>query len=132
VRQKSFSPKLDAALEMLATTGIWRSNYAPPMHRLLWRVGISIPPPHFMSFGYILLYGGLCVGVLLGASPWVVGCSRVFPFRSNPDATPLLLWMIVIACSFFGLGMAAYYQYGKRQYKLPSWSEVRGKADNVI
>ncbi|MFZ6755548.1 DUF6404 family protein, partial [Undibacterium sp. Dicai25W] len=41
------SRKRGAALKLLESIGISRSNYAPPLVRLLWRVGIDIPPPHF-------------------------------------------------------------------------------------
>ncbi|MFW8183281.1 DUF6404 family protein, partial [Klebsiella pneumoniae] len=29
---------------------MWKSNYAPPLIRLMWRLGINIPPPPFAPF----------------------------------------------------------------------------------
>lgn len=42
--------KRDAALTLLAKTGMWRSNYEPPILRLMWRAGVDVPPPHFAQF----------------------------------------------------------------------------------
>jgi DNA polymerase V len=41
---------IHAALAALVYVGCY-SNYAPPFYRLLWRVGLFLPPPHFASFG---------------------------------------------------------------------------------
>ena len=48
----NYPSKLSSALAMLATTGLSRSSYEPPLYRLLWRVGLLLPPPHFASFGF--------------------------------------------------------------------------------
>ena len=84
-----------------------------------------------MSFGHIFLFCGAWSGVLLGAGLWAVSSLGIFPFRLNPNATLLLLWTAAIFGSFFGLGMATYYQYGKWRYKLPSWLELRVEADDA-
>ncbi len=54
---------------------MWRSNYAPPLLRILWRLGIRLPPLPFMPFWQVTLlmgaYGvfpGMCnVVYVLGA-----------------------------------------------------------------
>ncbi len=39
---------------------MWRSNYAPPLLRILWRLGIRLPPLPFMPFWQVtVLTGGL-------------------------------------------------------------------------
>ena len=58
----SYPPKLDSALALLAASGIWRSNYAPPIRRLLWRVGVNIPPPHLASFGFNFIFSAIGFG----------------------------------------------------------------------
>ena len=35
--------KREAALKLLASTGMWRSSYVPPLLRLLWRLGLDVP-----------------------------------------------------------------------------------------
>ena len=37
-----FEEKLAAALGLLASTGMWRINYAPPLHRLLCKLSAKL------------------------------------------------------------------------------------------
>ncbi|HBB4256863.1 TPA: hypothetical protein KAW31_005127, partial [Escherichia coli] len=49
---------------------MWRSNYAPPLLRILWRLGIRLPPLPFMPFWQVtLLMGGLW-GISWGCAMW--------------------------------------------------------------
>jgi hypothetical protein len=51
----SFDTRRAEALAMLEKTGVWRSSYSPPLTRLLWRIGVRVPPPHFCGFSTIVL-----------------------------------------------------------------------------
>lgn len=105
--------KRTAALALLAQTGIWRSNYEPPLLRLLWRLGFDVPLPHMMSFWKNALSAGSYFGIAWGLIMWTQGTT----------GTGLLVGAVV-AGLLFGIGMASYYAYGKRKYKLPSWQEL--------
>ena len=35
----------------LKERGFWKSNAKPPVFWLLWKLGIEVPPPYFLSFG---------------------------------------------------------------------------------
>ena len=49
----------EAALRLMAGTGIWRSNYAPPLVRLAWRLGWDLPLPHYLPAWQVVLgFGG--------------------------------------------------------------------------
>ena len=51
---------------------MWRSNYAPPLLRILWRLGIRLPPLPFMPFWQVtLLMGGLW-GISWGCAMWLI------------------------------------------------------------
>ena len=54
----NFDTKLDAALKRLSSTGMWSSSYAPPIYRLLWGLGVKIPPPHFSrsTFNFVFMF----------------------------------------------------------------------------
>ncbi len=61
---------------------MWRSNYAPPLLRILWRLGIRLPPLPFMPFWQVTVltgglmghFTGMCnVVYLLGPSGMVAG-----------------------------------------------------------
>ena len=112
------NPNRALALQLLAKTGIWRSSYEPPLLRLLWRLGVNAPPPHFANFGSTALFMGAGFGVLWGGLMWVISWSRT----GVPSSTAAL--SSTFAGALFGLSMASYYAYGRRKHKLPTWREL--------
>ncbi|GAB2852032.1 hypothetical protein GCM10027277_20470 [Pseudoduganella ginsengisoli] len=109
--------KRDAALAIMAKTGIMKSNYYPPILRLLWGMGVHLPLPHFASFGRVALVSGGFFGPAWGALMW---------FAIWRHQMPPMVALIATAgagCAF-GLSMATYYAYGRRKYKLPLWQEL--------
>jgi hypothetical protein len=114
----SFETKKEQALAILAKTGIWESNYAPPALKALWVLGFKIPPPHFARFGPTAISLGVTFGVLYGLLMWLF-------VWSHQRMSPLVAIIAsLFAGVFFGLLMAAYYAYGKRKYKLPDWQSL--------
>ncbi|EED3899748.1 hypothetical protein GL65_24960 [Salmonella enterica subsp. enterica serovar Typhimurium] len=47
-----FEQKKARAIALMDSKKMWRSNYAPPLLRILWRLGIRLPPLPFMPFTY--------------------------------------------------------------------------------
>jgi hypothetical protein len=89
------------------------------MLRLLWRLGIDMPPPHFASPARNFAFSGLYFGI-----GWGVG----FYFGAKvilgmPIAT---FWPACAAGLAFGLYMAAYYAYGARKHGIPRWKAFSG------
>ena len=109
--------KREAALRLLESKGISRSNYSPPAARALWRLGIDVPPPHFASFGVTTLLLGTYFAVAWGLIMWLV-----FWFRRGLPAEAGLL-TAVCAGILFGLSMAGYYAYCRRKYGIPLWRD---------
>ena len=114
----SINPKREAALKLLESTGMWRSNYAPPIMRLLWSLGLDLPPPHFGKFFTNTMLMGTFFALIWGTFMWIF-------LWSHKGISPLSA-LLVAACAglFFGLAMSAYYAYGKRKYQLPSWDKL--------
>ncbi|WP_211473270.1 DUF6404 family protein [Collimonas humicola] len=114
----TFKEKLSAALRSLASKGIWRSNYAPPLFQLLWRLGVKIPPPHFVSFfSNVVLFG------LFFSCAWV---AIMLGFRHPGEEAQSVIATIlgaVFAGLFFGIGIAAHYRHSSRRYGIPRWSD---------
>jgi hypothetical protein len=106
------------ALAILAITGILRSNYEPPCLRLLWRVGIDAPPPHFMPFLQTALVAGVWFGCAFGAFMWGLVWAR----QGMPAALAASLAGGVGV--FFGVAMGAYYAHGRRRHRLPDWRSL--------
>jgi hypothetical protein len=106
---------------MLAATGMLRSSYEPPLYRLLWRLGLFLPPPHFASFGFNFVFAAAWFGVLWGAITWPL-------FWSHMGMSGVAAAILAIAAGvLFGLAMASYYRYAARKLKLPAWSELKGE-----
>lgn len=112
---------VNQALEKLATTGIWRSNYAPPLYRLLWRAGLNVPPPHFAGFARNSLLNGVWFCLAWGALMW-------FGIWSSNGVPPVrALFSSLLAGTIFGLTMAFYYRHGARKYQLPQWADYQAR-----
>jgi hypothetical protein len=119
-----FEQKLTAAFGLLASTGIWRSNYAPPLHRLLWKLGAKTPPPHFQGFTANFVSAGVWFGVVWGLSMWFTW------WRSHGMSIERAFTGSIFAGVLFGLGMAAYYRYGARKHGIPLWRDFH-RADDA-
>jgi Family of unknown function (DUF6404) len=113
-----FEARREAALRLLKTTGIRESNYCPPLLRLLWRLGIQVPPPHFASFGATAVLAGAFFAFSWGAIMWLL------LWRSAGMTATAVIGTSAIAGAFFGLLMSAYYAYGRKKHGLPDWGSL--------
>jgi Family of unknown function (DUF6404) len=111
--------KRTAAVDMLVSKGIWKSNAAPPVFRGLWALGFDTPPPHFSSFWGNALKMGSFFGATWGLGMWF------FLWRDQGLAISGVALAVVTSGILFGFAMAFYYDYGKRKYKLPSWDKLK-------
>lgn len=113
-----FEERKQKALALMASRKMWKSNYAPPLIRLLWKLGVKIPPLPFVSFWQIfgLMTSSFSVGYGLlmylmvwraqGMSPWFA-CA-----------------VSLIAGVFFGVTMALFHLWRRRANKLPDWKDL--------
>jgi hypothetical protein len=115
----SYPLEVNAALGILKTTGIWRSNYAPFLHRMFWRAGVSIPPPHFASFGFNVVFMGAWFGAVWGLWMWL------FVWSQRGMSGVEAVFASILSGVFFGLIVALYYRIRARKYNLPSWSQIK-------
>ena len=114
-----FEAKREAALLLLKATGIRESNYCPPLLRLLWRLGVQAPPPHFASFGATATLAGSFFAFAWGALMWLL------VWRSAGLSAATIVTTSVLAGASFGAIMGAYYAYGRKKHGLPDWSSLR-------
>ena len=56
--------KVDHLIEKLGKQGVDSDTAAPPLFRLLWKLGLHLTPHFFLSFGNLALVMGTCFGVL--------------------------------------------------------------------
>jgi hypothetical protein len=115
----TYPSKLSSALAMLAATGIGRSSYEPPLYRLLWHVGLFLPPPRFASFGFNFVFNAAWFATLWGAIMWLLLWSQL-------GGSGVVAAIAAVAAGvLFGLTMAAYYRYGARKHGLDLWSRLK-------
>ncbi len=112
-----FDRKRQKALSLLTDTGMWKPNYLPPTFPMLWRIGVQVPPPHFMSFPGLLLVMGLPFGLC-----WS-GLYMLWHENGNIDWTTAALGLI-LAVLLPGLTFALYYHFGRKKFHLPPWSDL--------
>ncbi|MBR7791257.1 hypothetical protein KDM87_01505 [Undibacterium sp. FT147W] len=114
----------ELALQILSKTGMPVSGYSSPAVRLLWRMGIDCPPPHFARFWPVFFICGIYFGVTLGLLMWLATLYRpLFLSSSIPFGA-------VIGGCCFGFFMASYYAIGRRKYQLPRWEEIGGSTEH--
>ena len=114
-----FEKKRAAALELLAAKGLWHRTYAPTLVKLLWRMGLKAPPPHFASFlGNFAVAGGV-FAVGWGLLMWFAAWSRSGMAPLSAVAVSALAGMAV------GLSLATYYRYSARKNAIPRWSDFQ-------
>lgn len=114
----TFADRRKAALQLLDSKGIRRSTSAPPLFLLLWRCGVTIPPPHFRS----MLANALLSGTSFGLFWWLI----MWPIQWLRNDTPIAATLLpaLFAALLFGLFMGLFYRFGARKHKLPRWSEL--------
>jgi hypothetical protein len=114
----TFESRRANALQLMEATGIRRGNYEPPMLRALWKLGMPVPPPHFLPFWKVMLFAAVWFGGAWGAIMWFTNWSR--------QGIPLVYAVVIAALAgvAFGLTVALYYAYGRRKHRLPAWTSL--------
>ena len=110
----SHQEKIERLIADLSEQGVSPQTTAPPMFRLLWSLGLKIPPPFYMRFSSLALLAGVPFGVLWGLFMWLLF------WRSRVGLEHMVLFSL-LAGVFFGLAMAGYYCWKFRRLKLPPW-----------
>ena len=65
--------KIDHLLDEMARRGVGKYIVAPPLYRLLWRVGLEVPPPLFQGFFSLFLVWGTVTFVIFETVVVAVG-----------------------------------------------------------
>ncbi|EPH2693875.1 DUF6404 family protein [Klebsiella aerogenes] len=113
-----FERKKERALAIMESKKMWRSNYAPPLLRGLWRLGLRIPPLPFASFWQITFIMGFGFGLVWGLIMWL------FTWK---DMGVQPSWAILRSLSggiLFGVMMAAFHSWRKKANNLPDWKNL--------
>ena len=107
--------KIEYMLNDLAQRGVGKYTAAPPLYRVLWRLGFDVTPPPFAAFWSNVLIPGVVFAVGWGVLMWLM------MWRDRP-----LIFTIIASVSAgasFGFFMAAYYRWRGRKLRLPRWED---------
>jgi hypothetical protein len=110
---------IQSALRFLDGRGLARAQSAPLLHRLLWRLGIVLPPPILAGFATNALVQGLLFGLFWTALMWLM------LWQGSERPLALLLAAGLLAGVLFGVVMAALMRSLRRHRKLPDWRQFR-------
>lgn len=110
---------IQVALRFLDRSGVPRREAAPLLHRMLWRLGVALPPPILAGFLTNTLLQGLLFGVFWTVLMWLL------LWQGRAPALELLLLAGVAAGVMFGLVMAALMWFLRGARKLPTWRQFR-------
>ncbi|MBY8441950.1 hypothetical protein KXZ25_26185 [Klebsiella pneumoniae] len=114
----SFEQKKERALAIMKSKNMWRSNYAPPLLRGLWRLGLKIPPLPFASFWQLTFIMGFGFGLVWGLIMW-------FSTWRNMGVQPSgAILRSLSGGILFGLMMAAFHGWRRKANNLPDWKDL--------
>src|ERR1700687_157801 len=106
------SEKVELLLKDLTQRGVRQYTVAPPLYRLLWRLGIEATPPHFASFWSLVLTMGAFFAIAWGIFMWLC-------LWRGEDMPPVAGFGVsIMAGLLFGVIMAAYYRWSARRLAL--------------
>lgn len=116
--------KIEAALAHLKERGVKPMTAAPPVWRLFWRLGVDVPPPHFLGFGpHTLLLG------LLFLVPWLL-CGGAFLMLVGAPVRWSFAVGGVFTALLFGALNAAHAHWRAARLGLPSWRDFDPHAED--
>jgi Family of unknown function (DUF6404) len=102
--------KVERMVRELEAKGLDRSMIAPGTFRLLWTLGVPIPPPLFLGFFPLMLIFGVSFALGLAALCWLVNLGAAF-------------WITAIGGIAFGSVMSAYFARKAGTLQLPAWKD---------
>lgn len=114
----SFERKKERALSIMESKNMWRSNYAPPLLRGLWKLGLKIPPLPFASFWQITITMGFGFGLVWGLVMWF------FTWQGMGVQPSWAIFRSVSCGILFGVVMASFHGWRKKANGLPEWKNL--------
>ena len=108
--------KVAYLLRDLGQKGIGQYAIAPPVYRLLWRLGIAVRPPYFARFWSLAASMAVGFGIVWGIIMW-------FAIWRQSASVSVAVATAALAGLLFGVIMAAYYRRQARKLALPRWED---------
>ena len=119
----AYPPKVNAAIAQLVEAGIPQRAATPMLHRLLWNMGLVVPPPQLAPFSVNFLLLSAFFAIAWGLVMW-------FGVWSSRGMSPIYaLKTSVFAGLAYGLIMALVFRFSAKKFDLPAWSEIKAEGE---
>jgi len=118
VKDEEFKRKTEKAFVLMCEKKLKKTTRIPFTYRLLWSMGIKIPPAIFASFGSNLCFLGAYFAVSYGCIMWFVSWQP----RGMSPLTGLITSLI--AGLFYGVCMAFVFRKCRKAARLPDWEQL--------
>jgi len=123
---ESYHKRMMDVVAELQSQGVRPYRAAPPLFRLLWRCGVHIPPPYYLSFAQ----GAAVSGIFYGLVMWIFAQLALvadYEFSALPvsnSARFAYMWrFLTIECIIgglaFGVCMGLYFRWKAKKLRLP-------------
>jgi len=127
VMSNSYRQRMMAIVEQLHKQGVNRYTSAPPLFRMLWRLGYDVRPPLYQSFWAIALgLGGLYFAFMAFFTAIAIMCVAFSPLARGPMTAAFVVHLAarplgacVASGVFFGMSMAGYFRWKAARVQLP-------------
>ncbi len=114
----TFEQQRTATIQRLIEAGIADTEGQPPLWRLLWRLGLKIPPRLFAGYWSVVLAEGLPFGIawclLFGFALW----------RDQQSPVAIALFSALFASWLYGSAAAWAMARRRSELGLPKWREL--------
>lgn len=111
--------KRSAALQLLRSRGLLKTDNVPPLLKLLWGLGLNVPPPQFASFFGLFVFSSLALALPWGALMWLLKWNA-----SHMSIGEILFRSIGFGCCV-GLFFTLMVRYSARKNSIPHWSQFK-------
>ena len=114
----AFPHRRDAALRLMDAAGVPSGLSQPPLWRLLWRLGVKIPPPLFMRAWGRALLSGLSFAIFWGAAMWLL------IWRAQAYSPLMAIGSALFAGLLVGAMTTVISLHKRRKLGRPPWDQL--------
>ncbi|PHM60634.1 hypothetical protein Xsto_03791 [Xenorhabdus stockiae] len=118
----TFEQRKARAIAIMESKNMDRSYYAPPLLRLLWRMGFKTPPLPFISFWQITLFAGSFFELGFWVIKWLFGW--LLDWQHEETSLIAVIVSSIVGGLFFGVFTAVNVRWTKTFHDLPDWDSL--------
>ena len=102
-------------IEKLHQQGVSRYTAAPPLDRLLWKIGLNVPPPLCRGFWLNVLISGTLFAIFYPFVVWIL--NNLF----TPWDSSVTVFEAVVTGIIIGLFFAGWNRWKSKKLDIPEW-----------